>query len=272
MDLSSLRALIVDMDGVLYRGETAIPGAAEFLGWLEGRGFPYLLVTNNSTLDPEAYEAKLARMGIAVPASRIVTSAMATAEYLARNLHARARVYMIGESGLERALRERGFILTGDAPDAVVVGMDRAVNYDKLRTATLAIRAGARFIATNPDRTLPTEAGLVPGAGAIVAAVAAATDRTPIVIGKPEPPLLELAIDRLGRPRQRTAALGDRLETDIAGAKRLGLAAILVLSGVTPEPPPPESEVQPDWVFPSVRELHMAWEESLAEASPHRRL
>jgi len=265
MDLTSLRALIVDMDGVLYRGETAIPGAAAFLAWLAGREFPFLLVTNNSTLTPEAYQAKLAAMGITVPAARIITSGMATAEYLARNLSGPARVYMIGESGLERALRERGFALTAEAPDVVVVGMDRAVNYDKLRTATLAIRAGAQFVATNPDRTLPTEAGLVPGAGAIVAAIAAATDREPVVIGKPEPPLLEWAVARLGQPRPYTAVLGDRLETDIAGARRLGLAAILVLSGVTREPPA-EGEIQPDWVFPSVRELQRAWQESLGEA------
>jgi len=266
MELRDLCALILDMDGVLYRGATAVAGAAAFVAWLAERGFPFLLVTNNSTLDPEAYEAKLAGMGIAVPAARILTSAMATAEYLARNLHAHARVYMIGESGLERALLARGFTLTSQAPDAVVVGMDRGVTYDKLRTATLAIRAGARFVATNPDRTLPTEAGLVPGAGAIVAAVVAATDCTPVVIGKPEPPLLEAALAQLGQPITCTALVGDRLETDIAGARRLGLAAILVLSGVTREPPPPESDLQPDWVFPSVRELHQVWQRSLGEA------
>jgi 4-nitrophenyl phosphatase len=270
MDLSSLCALILDMDGVLYRGETPVAGASDFLAWLAARGIPFLLVTNNSTLDPEAYQAKLARMGIAVPAAQILTSGIATADYLARNFSAQARVYMVGESGLEHALRSRGFTLTSQDPDAVVVGMDRGLTYDKLRAATLAIRAGARFIATNPDRTLPTEAGLVPGAGAIVAAIAAATDRTPVVIGKPEPPLLEAALAQLGRPRACTALVGDRLETDIAGARRLGLPAILVLSGVTSEPPPPESEVQPDWVFPSVRELHRAWEKSLAEASQPR--
>jgi 4-nitrophenyl phosphatase len=142
--------------------------------------------------------------------------------------------------------------------------MDREITYAKLRTATLAIRAGAHFVATNPDRTLPTEAGEVPGAGSLIAALIAATDRTPVMIGKPEPPLLEFALARLGQPRACTAALGDRIETDIVGATRLGLPAILVLSGVTREPPAPESELRPTWVFSSVLELHRAWEHSVA--------
>jgi len=264
LQLRDLRALLIDMDGVLYRGDTPIVGAQAFLAWLTQRGFPFLLVTNNSTLDASAYERKLAGMGIAVPAQRILTSAMATADYLARNLGPGTRVLMIGESGLECSLRERGIEISDQAPQAVVVGMDRHITYAKLRTATLAIRAGAQFIATNSDRTLPTEAGIVPGAGAIVAALVAATDRAPVIIGKPEPPLLELAIAKLGQPPELTAALGDRLETDIAGGKRLRLPTILVLSGVTEQPPPPQSDLHPTWTFRSVRELHAAWQESLS--------
>ncbi len=265
LPLCDLEALIVDMDGVLYRGDTPIAGAQAFLAWLDERGIAFLLVTNNSTLDAEAYEAKLARMGILVPAQRILTSALATGDYLARKYPPETRVFMIGERGLERSLLARGFALTDQAPQVVVVGMDREVTYAKLCTAVLAIRAGAEFIATNPDRTLPTEAGLVPGAGAIVAAVATASDRAPTIIGKPEPPLMELALRTLGRSRERTAALGDRIETDIAGAARLGLPGILVLSGATQAPPRLQGEVQPAWVFPSVRELHQAWQESLGE-------
>ncbi len=259
MTLRDLRALLIDMDGVLYRGNTPLPGAAEFLTWLTERSFPFLLLTNNSTLDAWGYERKLAAMGIGVPASQIVTSATATADYLARNLPAGARVLIVGESGLEAAVAERGFAISAEAPQAVVAGLDRQVTYAKLRTAALAIRAGARFIATNPDRTLPTEVGDVPGAGAIIAALVAATDVAPLMIGKPEPPMLEMAVARLGQPRERTAMLGDRLETDILGGQRLGLPTILVLSGVTRQAPPQGAELQPTWVFGGVQELLATW-------------
>ena len=261
--LRELRALIVDMDGVLYRGSTPLPGAQAFLDWLAERGFPHLLLTNNSTLEPQAYERKLAAMGIHVPATRILTSGVATADYLAHNFPPRTRVFVIGESGLVSRVAEQGFTLTDREPQVVVVGMDRAFNYAKLRTAALAIRAGARFVATNPDRTLPTEAGDEPGAGSIIAALEAATSKTPLVIGKPEPYMLEMALTRLKQPPELSAVLGDRLETDILGAQRLGLPSILVLSGVTREAPPKSSNVQPTWVFGSVEELFAAWRRSL---------
>jgi len=255
--LRELQALILDMDGVLYRGNTAIPGAANLLRWLAERRFPFLLLTNNSTLTPQAYERKLASLGIDVRAERILTSAVATAHYLARNFPSRSRVYVIGEEGLQICIAERGFTLTDQQPEIVVVGLDRELTYAKLCEATLAIRGGARFIATNPDRTLPTEIGEAPGAGAIIAAVAAATDQAPTIIGKPNPPMLELALRLLGQPRERTAIVGDRLDTDILGGQRLGLPTILVLSGVTREAPT-EGRWRPTWVFASVRELEQA--------------
>ncbi|MDI7276401.1 MAG: HAD-IIA family hydrolase [Anaerolineae bacterium] len=264
MTLRDLQALIIDMDGVLYRGDTAVPGAREFVAWLTGRSFPFVLVTNNSTLDAWAYEKRLAAMGIGVPASSILTSSVATADYVARNYGPASRVLMVGESGLESALRERGLVISGHDPDVVVVGLDRQFTYDRLRQAALAIRAGAAFVATNPDRTLPTEAGEVPGAGAIVAALVAATDVVPVVIGKPEPPMLEMALARLGQARERTGVLGDRLETDILGGQRLGLPTILVLSGVTRQAPGPDCEVCPTWVYESVRELLAGWRAALA--------
>ncbi len=264
--LRDLQALIIDMDGVLYRGNTALPGAGALLTWLRERQLPFLLLTNNSTLDGQAYERKLARMGIQVPASQIVTSALATADYMARHYAPRSRVFIIGESGLERCIAEQGFVITEERPEIVAVGLDRQVNYAKLRTATLAIRAGAHFVASNPDRTLPTEAGEVPGAGAIIAALVAATDRTPRIIGKPEAPMFELALSRLGQPPERTAVIGDRLETDILGAKRLGLPAILLLSGVTREAPPAGSDLEPTWVFPDAQALLEAWRRELSAA------
>ncbi|MCL6429378.1 MAG: HAD hydrolase-like protein, partial [Anaerolineae bacterium] len=189
------------------------------------------------------------------------------AEFLARNYGLGARVFIVGESGLESAIREQGLHVTEKDPDVVVVGLDRQLTYARLRDATLAIRAGAAFIATNPDRTLPTEAGQIPGAGAIVAALVAATDVTPRIIGKPEPPMLEMAVSRLGQPRERTAILGDRLETDILGGQQLGLPTILVLSGVTHEPPGPDCQACPTWVYESVRELMAAWRAEMAESA-----
>ena len=263
LTLSHLRALIVDMDGVLYRGNTPIPGAAAFLSWLTERQFPFLLLTNNSTLDAEGYERKLGGMGIQVPAEQIVTSASATAEYLARNLGRGRRVFMIGEAGLQSALTAQGLVITDQDPEVVVVGMDRQLTYAKLCTAALAIRVGARFVATNPDRTLPTEIGEIPGAGAIVTAVAAATDRDPFVIGKPEPPMLEMALAKMGQPRGKTGLVGDRLETDILGGQRVGLPTILVLSGATKQAPAEGESLRPTWVFRDVQELHEAWQRSL---------
>jgi 4-nitrophenyl phosphatase len=262
--LHELQALLLDMDGVIYRGNTPLPGAQVFLSWLSERRFPFLLLTNNSTLDSQAYERKLAAMGISVSADQILTSAVATAEYLARNYPPGSRVYIIGESGLEASIAARGFTITDRAPQIVAVGMDRQLTYGKLRTAALAIRAGARFVASNRDRTLPTEAGEEPGAGAIVAALVAATDQQPLVIGKPEPGMLELGLAKLASPPEHTAIVGDRLETDILGGQRLGMPTILVLSGVTREAPLDRNGPRPTWVFDSVQEIYTAWQQSLS--------
>lgn len=265
MKLCELQALIIDMDGVLYRGNTPIAGAQAFMAWLEACQFPFVLVTNNSTLDAQAYERKLAAMDICVPASQILTSAVATADYLAHNFAPGSRVFVVGESGLEMSVAARGFVLTDQRPEVVVVGYDRQLTYAKLRTAALAIRAGARFIATNPDRTLPTEAGQVPGAGSIVAALVAATDQEPFVIGKPGPHMFELALATLQRPRERTAVLGDHLMIDILGGQRLGLPTILVLSGVTEVAPSPNDPVQPTWIFDDLQQVACAWRESVGD-------
>lgn len=262
--LRDIEALCIDIDGVLYRGNTALPGAQPFISWLTGRGLPFLLLTNNSTLDSPAYERKLAAMGIQVPAEQILTSGEATADYLARNYPPGARVFIVGENGLETNVASRGFRVVPRDPEIVLVGMDRRLTYDKLATAALAIRAGARFVATNPDRTLPTEEGEVPGAGAIVAALAAATDREPLMIGKPEPAMLELALTRLGQAPERTAMLGDRLETDILGGQRVGMLTILVLTGAAREAPPADAQTRPNWAFADLPELRAAWQRSLS--------
>lgn len=258
--LSEIRGVLLDVDGVLYRGNEVIPGAREFLTFLQGRGIPYVYLTNNSTLSPEQYAARLRRKGFPAETSQVVGSAEATARLLQSAHPNRPRVLVVGEAGLVEVLREHGFPLTenGDEAEVVVVGLDRALTYAKLAEATYAIRRGAVFYGTNPDRTFPTERGLAPGGGAILAALEAATDRPPILAGKPEPPIFHLALERLGLSPEQVLMVGDRVETDIEGAKRVGLRAALVLTGVTHEPPPP-SPAAPDLVARDLVELIGMW-------------
>jgi len=197
-------------------------------------------------------------MGIAVKESDILTSAQATALYLEKVAPPGARVYAIGEEGLRTALSEK-YVLTAEGADFVVVGMDSKLTYEKLRIATLSIRGGAKFIATNPDKTLPTEEGLIPGNGAILAALEAATGMAPFVVGKPEPAIFDLALAKMGVGKEGAAVIGDRLETDILGGRRAGLITILVLSGATNREGLENSSIKPDFVFEDVKQLYESW-------------
>ena len=265
--LLKIRNLIIDMDGVLYRLNTPLPGAAEFLRFLQQAGKRFILVTNNSTLTPGQYVDKLASMGIASSEECILTSGEATAQYLAGIAPAGTRVYVIGEHGIRAALEKHGFVLAGDTQVAYVVcGLDRQVTYDKLRIATLAIRAGARFIGTNPDPTLPTEEGLIPGARALQAALEVATGTAPLIIGKPEPAMLQLALQKLEARPETTAIIGDGLQTDIPGGQRLGLTTILLMSGVTSAEQLARSALQPDLIYADIAALHQAWALALKPA------
>ncbi len=258
---SSINSLIIDLDGVLYCGDEAIVGAREFIALLQTEGIPFLLLTNNSTRTPGQYVTKLAKMGIAIKESDVLTSAQATALYLEKIAQPGARVYAIGEEGLHAALREK-YTLTQKGAGLVVVGMDSEITYEKLRAAALLIRGGARFIATNPDKTLPTEEGFIPGNGAILAALQAATGVAPCVVGKPEPAIFDLALARMGVGKEGAAVIGDRLETDILGGRRSGLITILVLSGATSRSELENSPVKPDLVFEGVRQLYEVWTRS----------
>ncbi len=253
--LSNLTHLIIDMDGVLYRGRAAIPGAGDFIESLRARGIGFVLATNNSTRTPQQYVDKLAGMGVTVYPHEVLTSALATADYLRGVAPPGARVFIVGQDGLRAALQEAGFTLVEEGAEYVIVGMDDAVCYDRLAEATLQIRAGAQFIGTNPDKTFPSERGIVPGNGASLAFLEAATGVAPTVIGKPERAMIEQALARLGAEAATTAIIGDRLETDILAGRRNGLHTILVLSGITDREMLAASDVQPDWVFESVAGL-----------------
>jgi len=259
--LAQISGWIIDMDGVIYRDTEPIRGAAEFIVSLQEEQTPFVLLTNNSTRTPEQYVDKLADMKINVDVKQVLTSALATAEYLRRIARPSQRVYLIGEDGLQTAVQAAGFSLASDYHEAeyVVVGMDRNITFEALRQATLAIRRGAPFIGTNPDRTLPTPQGQIPGNGSILAALEAATDVEPFVIGKPQAPIFDWALQHLGLPKERVACLGDRLETDILGGNRAGLTTVFVLSGVSTREQLACFDPKPDLVFADPGELNEAW-------------
>jgi 4-nitrophenyl phosphatase len=253
--LKAIRCFLLDVDGVLYRGDTPIPGAPEFIAHLQNRSIPYALITNNAMATPEQYEEKFARMGMNIPASAIFTSGKATAQYLLKLRPAGASVFAIGMAGLLEPLGAAGFWSDEVNPEYVCVGLDRSLSYEKLARACRAIRAGAVFVGTNPDRTLPTEEGLVPGNGSILAALVACTDVQPIIIGKPEPTMLYLAMETLGVSPEETAVIGDRLDTDILAGQRASITTILVLTGVSTEDEARGAEIPPDVIVPDLDRL-----------------
>jgi 4-nitrophenyl phosphatase len=260
--LARITHLVIDMDGVLYVGDEPMPSLPEFIAFLRRRLAGFMLATNNSTLSPRQYAAKLARMGVAIAPSEILTSGTATASYLAEQYPVGTRVHVFGEDPVREAMVEQGFVLADDAADVVVATMDRQVSYDKMKRAALLIRRGARFFATNLDPTRPTEEGLVPGTGAMVAAIEVGSGVKPVAIGKPEPTMYQIALTRMGACPATTAALGDRLDTDILGGERAGLTTILVLSGSTTRA---EAEAwRPNYIFDDIASLRAAWEQEVA--------
>jgi 4-nitrophenyl phosphatase len=272
--LSNLQHLLIDMDGVLWRGDAPMSGLADFFKLLRQQQIGFTLATNNASRTTEYYTKKLAGFDVEVSSEEIITSAQATAAHLAAGSRPGTPIYAIGSDGMRQTLLERGFHLvdSGAEPGSVeyvVVSWDREVNYDKLAQATLHIRAGARFIATNPDRTFPGERGQIPGAGAILAAVQAATDVEPTIIGKPSPLMFQLAMRRMQADANTTAMLGDRLETDILGGQNARLTTILVLSGVTTPELLAASPIQPDIIFDDIAALTRAWQEVLANADSY---
>jgi 4-nitrophenyl phosphatase len=261
--LGDVRALIVDLDGTLFRGPAPLPGLRRFFAFLRSRGIGFVVVSNNATKTATGYWEKLVDHGVQIEADQILTAAAATADYLEAELGAGASLYVIGEPALTGVLRESGFVLLGDADqpaDAVVVGGDSNLTYDKLKYAVLLLQRGARFVGTNPDLLCPTEEGLVPEAGATLAALQAATGIAPDVVGKPSRPLFDLALQRLGSCRRETAILGDRLETDIRGGQEAGLKTVLVTTGVDDEDSIRQTGIEPDLVVKGLDVLVDLWQ------------
>jgi phosphoglycolate/pyridoxal phosphate phosphatase family enzyme len=234
----SWRLFIFDLDGVIYRGEEPMPYAVEAVQRLREEGKMVRFLTNNSALTREAYVRRLTGMGIPCQEEELMTSAYATAIYLQSQGAEHKRVFIVGEEGIHEELRRIGMRVVTDPEEEgaeyVVAGIDRDFTYDKLRRAHFAIRHGAQFIATNRDATYPAAGGrIVPGGGAIVAAIQACTGVEPLVIGKPNTYSVELLLQRCGVCPQEAVLVGDRLDTDVLVGKRVGLHTVLVLTGVT---------------------------------------
>jgi 4-nitrophenyl phosphatase len=265
--LRDIRHLIVDMDGVLWRGDEPMPGLQPFFGFLQQHDIAFVLATNNSSGTPDQYVAKLAQFGVQVPQDAVLTSALVAAAYLADITRAGARVYVIGEDGVRQALDERGFVLDdggdGRLPDVdyVVVGWDRGLNWRKLATASLLIHRGAGFVGTNPDTSYPTEEGPVPGNGALLAALETATGIQPSVTGKPGSWMFREALRRLDATPETSAMIGDRLDTDITGGVHAGLTTVLTLSGIATQQDLADAPIQPDLVVADIGDLTARWME-----------
>jgi 4-nitrophenyl phosphatase len=268
-----IKNLILDMDGVLWRGDTPMPGLVEFFDALRAAGIGFIMATNNATKTAAMYTARLAGFGVDVPPERILTSAEATAGYLAERFTTELPAYVVGAQGLREAIAERGFRLltpaevrAGSAAAFVVVGLSPQLTYEELAMASILVHNGTPFIGTNPDPTFPSEIGPLPGAGAIIGVVVTATGVQPTLIGKPGPIIFREAVKRLGGDAAGVAMVGDRLSTDIAGAQAAGLRSILVLSGISTRQEAEHGPIRPDYIFADITELaaFLTGEKSLA--------
>lgn len=256
MQAGDIRAVVADMDGVLWRGEQPLPGLKAFFALLRRRNLAWALATNNSSRTRQDYVDKLARMGVQdAPAERIVTSATATAAWLQRRYRPGTRVHVFGGDGLRAELQAAGFCPADEDVAVVVAGLHRRLSYEDLHRASHLIRAGARFIGTNPDTTFPAANGIAPGAGSLLAALQAASGVDPFIIGKPHAPMFEAALSLLGSDPAQTLMVGDRLNTDILGAAQAGMRTALVLTGITTRAALDASTLQPDLVCASLPAL-----------------
>lgn len=245
---------LIDMDGVLYRGVEVIPGADEFIRQLRLREIPFRFLTNNSQRTRRDVVTKLARMGFDVEEEHVFTSAMATARFLAQQKPG-GTAYVIGEGGLLTALHQHGYAVVDHDPDYVVVGEGRTFNLEMVEAAVRMILAGAKLIATNLDPNCPTQNGLRPGCGAMVAMLETATGVKAFSVGKPSPVMMRAARKELGLATDETTMIGDTMETDILGGVQLGFHTVLVLSGGTREEDLPRYAYRPEIVVPSLAEF-----------------
>jgi NagD protein len=242
---------LIDMDGVLVRGTALIPGAVEFIDRLTAGKCKYLILTNNPLYTPGDLVHRLKVIGLDVPERRIFTSALATAQFLDRQ-KPRGKAFVIGESGLTSAIHAVGYIITDMQPDYVVLGETFAYNLEMVTRAIRLIADGAKFIATNPDPSGPSESGLVPACGAMAALIEKASGIAPFFIGKPNPLMMRMALNYLDAHSENTVMVGDRMDTDIVAGILSGMETILVLTGVTQRGDVDRFPYQPTQIHESV--------------------
>jgi HAD superfamily hydrolase (TIGR01450 family) len=261
-------AFLVDLDGVVWRGDEPIPGATEAIASLRDLGKRVVFVTNNASRSPRDYAAKLMRLRLPTEPADIVGSAHAVIEHLrAIGLKPGDRVHVCGTPALAHFVSAHRFTATDETRDvrAVVVAWNPKMVMDDIRRAADVARSGVPFIGANRDATYPTEDGLLPGSGAIIAAIEVASGRTATIVGKPEPKLFRVAMERAGAAPDRTLVVGDRADSDVAGARAAGLAVALVLTGVTTEQDLPSLAVRPDYILSSIADVLGSAEAALGE-------
>ncbi|WP_155851813.1 HAD-IIA family hydrolase [Chitinivibrio alkaliphilus] len=250
-----MKGIVSDMDGVIYRGGRIIPGAQEFVDRLISADIPFLFLTNNSEQTPIDLRLKMEKLGIKhLSEHNFITSAMATAMFLKQQT-SQATVYVIGGGGLINELYNVGFSISESNPDYVVVGKTQNFSYEMMKTAVRLIRGGAKFIGTNPDMIDPTEDGVEPACGAILASIESACGRAPYIVGKPNSLMMALATKKLGLHTSDTMMIGDRMDTDILGGMEAGMNTALVLSGVTSQEDLALFPYSPDAIYSSVGEV-----------------
>lgn len=248
------KGYLIDLDGTIYLGKAPIPAAKGFVEELQRRQLPFLFVTNNTTKSPITVVNRLANeFDIHVNEAQVYTASLATIDFM-KDDNKGKKVYVIGEAGLIDLILSAGFQWDEENPDYVVVGLDSQVTYEKLTIATLAIHRGATFIGTNPDKNIPTERGLEPGAGSLISLLETSTRVKPIFIGKPEAVIMEKSLERIGLTKEEVIMVGDNYETDILSGINNGIDSLLVLSGFTPKEAVATLPVAPTYVLNSLEE------------------
>jgi 4-nitrophenyl phosphatase len=263
LSYKDLRGLILDMDGVLWKDNEPIGNLKAIFQTIKDLGLIPVLATNNATRTVEEYQEKVTGFGVELAPWQFVNAAHATLSYLQQTYPGGGPIYLVGSPALCKTLEEAGYYHREKDVLAVVAGMDRNITYEKLRTATLLIRAGIPFIGTNPDKSFPTPEGLTPGTGAILAAIQAATDQDPVICGKPSPEMYWVAMKRMNITPEETLVVGDRAETDISGAQAIGCRCALVLSGVTSVKQAKSWTPPPDMIAADLSEVLMKVSDAL---------
>lgn len=247
------KGFLIDLDGTMYKGNGEIIGAKSFIHLLNEKEIPYLFITNNATLTREGVVRKLARFQIETSVDHVLTSAIATANYL-KTKKPTANCYVIGEEGLQEAFREARIHVSDEACDVVVVGLDRSITYEKLAKANLFIRNGATFISTNNDAAIPTERGFLPGNGAITSAITVSSGAKPLFVGKPNAIIMDEAMKMIGLDRDQVLMVGDNYHTDILAGIHANIDTLMVLTGFSSKEDIVDKKLQPKYIMKNLQE------------------